>query len=179
MRKKLTIFCCFVFSVTCAQQAPENYFDGKSWWDHIKVLAADDLEGRETGSPGLRKAEAYVVQQLKQAGLQPAGSNSFYQPMKFVSRQIVENDSSAFLVRHGKNEPLTLGEDAIFSTRVDLAPHLVAPLVFVGYGLTVLEKNYDDLAGLNLKGKVAVLFTGAPAEIPGPLASHYQTAKER
>ena len=97
MRKKLTIFCCFVFSVTCAQQAPENYFDGKSWWDHIKVLAADDLEGRETGSPGLRKAEAYVVQQLKQAGLQPAGSNSFYQPMKFVSRQIVENDSSAFL----------------------------------------------------------------------------------
>src|SRR5262249_23220653 len=73
----------------------------------------------------------------------------------------------------------TLGEDAIFSTRVDLAPAVIAPLVFAGYGLTVPEKGYDDLAGLDLKGKVAVVFAGAPEEIPGALASHYQSAGER
>jgi Zn-dependent M28 family amino/carboxypeptidase len=143
------------------------------------VLAADNMEGRETGSPGLRRAEAYVVDQLKQSGLQPAGTKGFYQPIKFISREIVEKDSSAALVRNGKTEPLTLGEDAIFSTRVDLAPAVDAPLVFVGYGLSIPEKNYDDLAGLDLKGKVAVLFSGSPAEMPGPLASHYQTSKER
>lgn len=44
-------------------------------------MLADDMEGRETGSPGLRKAESYIVEQLKQAGLQPAGTNGFYQPI--------------------------------------------------------------------------------------------------
>ena len=56
---------------------------------------------------------------------------------------------------------------------------LVLALVFAGYGLSIPEKNYDDLAGLDLKGKVAVIVAGAPAEIPGALAAHAQSAKER
>ena len=179
MLKKITVLCFLILAAANAQPAAENHFDGKSWWGHVKVLAADDMEGRETGSPGLRKAEAYLIEQLRQAGLQPAGTNGFYQPIRFVSRQIVEKDSSASLVHNGKSEPLTLGEDAIFSTRVDLAPRVEAALVFVGYGLSIPEKNYDDLAGLDLEGKVAVLLTGSPAEMPSPLASHYQTLKER
>jgi len=60
--RNLTALCCFFFfALTYAQPAPESHFDGKSWWGHIKVLAADDMEGRETGSPGLRKAEASAV----------------------------------------------------------------------------------------------------------------------
>jgi Zn-dependent M28 family amino/carboxypeptidase len=54
-----------------------------------------------------------------------------------------------------------------------------APLVFAGYGLSVPEKNYDDFSGLDLKGKVAVIISGAPSDIPGALASHYQSAGER
>ena len=137
------------------------------------------MEGRDTGSPGLKRAEAYVVGQLKTAGLQPAGVKGYFQPVKFVSRQLLEKASSAILVRDGKPEPLTLGEDAIFSTRVDLAPSVEAPLVFVGYGLSIPEKGFDDLAGLDLKGKVAVLITGSPSQIPSALASHHQTAAER
>ncbi len=119
---------------TPAPASPAPSFDGKSWWDYVKVLAADDMEGRETGSEGLRKAAAYIVEQLKADGLQPAGSNGFYQPVKLVSRQIDESGSSLALVRDGKDEPLVLGQDAMFSTRVDLAPEVDAPLVFVGYG---------------------------------------------
>ncbi len=78
-------------------------FDGKSWWDYVKVLAADDMEGRETGSEGLRKAAAYIVEQLKTDGLEPAGVNGFYQPVKLVSRQIDESASSLALVRNGKD----------------------------------------------------------------------------
>lgn len=155
------------------------HFDGKTWWDHVKVLADDKMEGRDTGSEGLVHAEAYVVEQLKAAGLQPAGTKGFYQPVKFVSREIVEKDSSAALVRDGKAQPLVLGEDAIFSTRVDLAPHIEAPLVFVGYGLNIPEKNYNDLAGLDLKGKVVVLLTGSPADVPSALSAHYQSTAER
>jgi Zn-dependent M28 family amino/carboxypeptidase len=161
------------------QQDNRPSFDGKSWWEHIKILAADDMEGRDTGSPGLKRAEAYTVNQLKAAGLEPAGVKGFYQPVKFESRQLVESQSSAALVRDGKPEALSLGEEAIFSTRVDLAPAVEAPLMFVGYGLNIPESNFDDLAGLDLKGKVAVLITGSPEQIGSALASHHQTAGER
>ena len=171
-------------SALAAQNSPtpksaSPNFDGKSWWDYVKVLAADDMEGRETGSEGLRKAQTYIVEQLKNAGLQPAGINGFYQPVKLVSRQIDESGSSLALVRNGKAEPLVLGEDAMFSTRVDLAPEVDAPLVFAGYGLRVPEKEYDDFAGLDLKGKVVVIISGSPSDMPSSLASHYQSTSER
>ena len=167
---------------TAAQTSPApsaTAFDGKSWWNYVKVLADDNMEGRETGSEGLRKAAAYIVEQLKNDGLEPAGSNGYYQPVKLISRQIDESGSSLALVRNGATEPLTLGEDAMFSMRVDLAPEVDAPLVFVGYGLNVPEKKYNDFAGLDLKGKVAVIISGSPSDMPAALASHYQSAAER
>lgn len=180
MRNTFLVFiaCLLLAGATHAQQA-QSHFDGKTWWDYVKVLADDNMEGRETGSAGLQRAEAYVVEQLKKDGLQPAGSNGFYQPVKFESRELDEKNSSLALVRDGKTQALTLGEDAIFNTRIDLAPSVEAPLVFVGYGMSVPEKNYDDLKGLDLKGKVAVIMSGSPAEIPGALSSHYQSAGER
>jgi Zn-dependent M28 family amino/carboxypeptidase len=162
-----------------ATSARDTSFNGTSWWNYVKILAADNMEGRETGSPGLRKAQEYVVEQLKRAGLEPVGSASYYQPVRFESRQILENESNLALVHNGQVEPLTLGDDAIFSTRVDLAPALDAPLVFAGYGLAIPELGHDDLAGLDLRDKVVVIFPGAPADIPGALASHYQSAGER
>jgi len=163
-----------------AQGAGPLHFDGKSWWTHVTALAGDDMEGRETGSEGLRRAQAYVVEQLTRAGAEPAGVNGFYQPIHFVSRQIVEKESSAALVRDGQAEPLAFGEDAFFSTRADLVPEeITAPLVFVGYGLRVPEMKHDDLAGLDLKGKVVVILAGSPAEIPSALAAHYQSIGER
>ena len=168
-------------AVTLLAQGPGPlHFDGKSWWAHVTALAGDDMEGRETGSEGLRRAQAYVVEQLTRAGAEPAGVNGFYQPIHFVSRQIVEKESSAALVRDGQAEPLAFGEDAFFSTRANLVPEeITAPLVFVGYGLRVPEMKHDDLAGLDLKGKVVVILAGSPAEIPSALAAHYQSIGER
>jgi Zn-dependent M28 family amino/carboxypeptidase len=163
-----------------SQQPAPKHFDGKTWWNHIKVVADDRMEGRETGSEGLRKAEAYVVEQLTKSGLQPAGNNGFYQPIKFISREIVEKDSRIALIRDGIEQPLVLGDDAFFNTRADLdEAEFNVPLVFIGYGLKIPEKNYDDLAGSNLNGKIAVILAGSPADIPVALASHYQWAGER
>jgi Zn-dependent M28 family amino/carboxypeptidase len=179
LRTSLVSLLIAALFITAFAQQGRPAFDGKTWWEHIKVLADDNMEGRDTGSPGLKKAQEYTVNQLKAAGLQPAGVKGFYQPVKFESRQLVEADSSAALVRDGKAEPLTLGEDVTFSTRIDLAPAVEAPLVFTGYGLSIPESNFDDLAGLDLKGKVAVLISGSPEQIGSALASHHQTAGER
>jgi Zn-dependent M28 family amino/carboxypeptidase len=183
-RKSLVFFLPLLLAILGTAPSSTNHFDGKSWWGHVKVLANDNMEGRETGSEGLRKAEEYIVEHIKKDGLQAAGSKdsggaSFYQPVKFESRQIVEKDSSLALVRDGKDEPLILGDDVLFSTRADLAPEVEAPLIFVGYGLSIPEKNYDDLAGLDLKDKVVVMVSGSPADMPPALASHYQSTAER
>jgi len=179
MKTKLPALPLALLFVISAAAQTTSHFDGQTWWDHIKVLADDKLEGRDTGSPGERAAQAYAIEQLKNAGAAPAGTDGFYQPVKFVSRQIVEKDCSFTLVRDGQREPLTLGEDAIIGTRVMPARKVEAPLVFVGYGLQVPEKNYDDFAGLDIRGKIVVIFSGSPSEIPGALAAHYQTAAQR
>jgi len=169
-------------AATAARQAAQQprHFDGNSWWAHVKFLADDNLEGRETGSEGLSKAESYVVDQFTKAKLQPAGTDGFYQPVKFVSREIVEKDSSAALWRAGKAEPLVFGDDAYFNTRVDLtSEEITAPLVFAGYGLKIPENNHDDFAGLDLNGTIVVYLSGSPADVSGALSAHYQGLGER
>ena len=179
MKAKLSISLLALALAVSTNAQTASHFDGQTWWDHVKVLADDKMEGRDTGSRGERTAEGYAVEQLKQAGAEPAGSKGFYQPVRFVSRQLVEKDCGLSLTHDGKAEPLAIGDDAIISTRIPPAEHVKAPLVFVGYGLKIPEKNYDDFAGLDVKGKLAVIFSGSPAEIPGALASHYQTLAER
>jgi len=165
--------------LTCAAQAAEH-FDGNTWWDTVKVLADDKFEGRETGSPGEQQAQAHIVQQLKTLGVEPAGSNGYYQTVKLHTLEIQEADCRLTLVRqNGQVQPLLLGEQAYISTRIPPAPQVEAPLVFVGYGLDVPEMNYSDLAGLDVKGKIAVIFMGSPADIPSALSAHYQSRDER
>lgn len=163
-----------------AQQLPSTHFDGNTWWAHVKFLADDSLEGRDTGSPGLSKAQAYAVDQLQRAGLQPAGTDGFYQPLTLNQYQVDEDKSSLALINNGQAKPLSFADDAFISTRATHASAaLTAPLVFAGYGLQIPEKNLDEFAGLDLKGKIVVYLSGSPADIPTALASHFQSASER
>jgi Zn-dependent M28 family amino/carboxypeptidase len=168
-------------AISPAQQtSPAFHFDGNSWWSHVKFLADDSLEGRDTGSEGLRKAQAYAVEQLQKAGLEPAGTNGFFQPIRFNQYQVDEAKSSLSLVAGGQSQPLAFADDAFISSRSTRTSNtLSAPLVFIGYGLQIPEKNLDEPAGLDLKGKIVVYLAGSPSDIPTALASHYQTAGER
>lgn len=157
----------------------EEHFDGKALWRHVQVLAADDMEGRAPGSPGLARAEAYVIDQLRQSGLAPAGVHGYFQPVKLLNRKVVEKDSNAALVRGGEAEPLVLGDDAFFTNAIELTPKVEAPLVFLGYGLQIPEQNYNDFAGLDLKGKIAVTMPGSPEGVERSLAEHYSSTSVR
>lgn len=153
--------------------------EGQRWWSHIQYLASDELEGRNTGSEGHRKAAAYVAQQFERDAFKPAGTDGYFQPIEFNVRQIDEPHSRLDLIRGERVQPVRLGEDAMFSMRVDAAESLKAPAVFVGYGLSIPEAKHDDLSGLDLRGKIAVYISGGPASIAGPLKAHYQSGGER
>jgi len=182
----LTLAAC-VFFAACASEpaapsAQQAMPDGDAqarWFGHVEALANDSMRGRETGSPEHLKAAQYVADHFKQAGLEPAGTAGYLQPVAFRSRRINEAQSSLALVTKGKAAPVTLGDEATFGMRIDPAPSVEAPLVFAGHGLQIPELNHDDFAGLDVKGKVVVLLSGSPASVPGALSAHYQSAAER
>ena len=152
---------------------------GERWWSHVKFLADDALKGRDTGSEGHRQAAEYVAREFEKAGLSPAGTDGYFQAVKFRSKEIDEANSRLTLVRKDGNESLTLGEDAVISLRVDPSPSVEAELVFVGYGLAIPEAGHDDFKDADVRGKIVVYLSGAPKSVPGPLASHSQSAGER
>ena len=169
------IVCALVTVVAPAQNSAPN--PAHEWWKHIQYLASDELAGRETGGVGHKRAAQYVATAFQRAGLKPGGTRGYFQFVRFISRRIVEERSSLAIVRDGREEPVVLGDEGTLSMGIEHAPRTEAPIVFVGYGLTVPEMNYDDLAGLDLRGKVVLLLSGGPSNIPGPLRAHYQNAR--
>jgi Zn-dependent M28 family amino/carboxypeptidase len=174
-KKSLIILALFAAALFAADLAAE----GDRWWAHIQFLADDKLEGRDTGSEGYREAVRYVAGKMEAFGLKPAGTSGYLQPVRFETRQLVEEESGMAIVREGAEEVLER-QDATQSARADLAPATEAAMVFVGYGLRVPEARYDDLAGVDLRGKIAVYVNSTGAlDAPGPVKSHVGAASER
>ncbi len=170
-RSRFLAICALAIAALAADWQAE----GERWWKHVRILADDSFEGRDTGSEGHRKAAEYVVQEFERARLKPAGTDSYFQPVRFDVRRIEEEHS---WVEFG-NQRLKLGEDVILNARGAAAGDVDAEAVFVRYGLSIPEARYDDLAGLDLRGKIAVYYAGGPKRIPGNLRAHYSSAAER
>lgn len=151
----------------------------RSWWRHVEVLADDKMEGRDTGSPGHRMAAEYVAQEFERAGLKPGGTSGYVQPVGFRVRRINEDASKIEIVRNGQAEPVELGREATIGLRIEPKQDIEAPLAFAGYGFAVPEKGFDDFAGLDLKGKIAIYIQGVPEGLSAELSGHYQSAAER
>jgi hypothetical protein len=174
MRRFLLLTVLALFPA-CTAHSPE----AKRWWEHVRFLANDSLEGRDTGSEGHRKAADYVAAQLAALGVKPGAGDTYLQEVELVSRRLVEERTRLALVRKGQQVPLELGREAIVSPRVGEPGTVDAPLVFVGHGLNIPEAHHFDFNGVDLKGKIAVFLSGGPSTIPGALLAHYGSSAER
>jgi Zn-dependent M28 family amino/carboxypeptidase len=149
-----------------------------SWWGDVSALADDGMEGRLTGSPGFQRAADHVVARFRGLGLEPAGTDGYFQPVAFEEQIVQAERSSAALVSSGVAMPLSIPGDLIVSRGEGPRPASVeAPLVFIGYGLHIPESGHDDLAGVDLEGKIAVVISGGPANIPAALKSHARSQR--
>ena len=170
----------FLLSAVSLFAAADYTAEGQLWWSHIEFLANDGMQGRDTGSKEFRKAVEYVAGKFESLGLKPGGTSAYIQPVKFETRLLNPAKSSVVLIRDGKREPVEQGKDATLSPRGDLLPLVKAPMVFVGYGLVIPEVKYDDLAGIDLKGKIAVVINAqGPVQADGNMKSHYGSGVER
>jgi Zn-dependent M28 family amino/carboxypeptidase len=143
---------------------------------HMRFLADDLLEGRETASRGYDLAARYVETVFQGLGLEPAGAGGGYlQPVPLMRTETVESESTLALVRDGRRTELKYGEDFLASVSglAEADASVTAPVVFVGFGVTAPELEYDDYAGVDVRGKIVVLLMGAPASFPADQRAFY------
>jgi Peptidase family M28 len=144
---------------------------------HISFLADDALEGRATASRGHEIAAAYVASQFAAYGLKPAGDQGgWYQTVPLVESSPVISAASARLYHGGEIIELVNTED--FLPRAgfwESDTTLSGALTFVGYGVHAPELHYDDFAGVDLKGRIAVILNGAPPALPVDQRAYYSS----
>ncbi|HWU76727.1 MAG TPA: M28 family metallopeptidase [Rhodanobacter sp.] len=167
--KRLLLSALIITACAGAQAADAPTFSTQRLSSEVKTLSSDAFEGRGPATPAEVKTIDYVVAQMKAAGLQPGGDlkdgkRSWTQAVPLLRSEIIGKPSLS-LKLGDKTEPLTQGRQIAVrspmdgSTSVDIAN---APLVFVGYGVKAPERNWDDFKGVDLHGKIAVVFVNDP-----------------
>ena len=138
-------------------------FNKDSLKQHIKVLASDEFMGRKPFSIGETKSVEYIKNTFEKMGLEPGNGNSFLQDVPLV--EITPNADAVMKVAAAKGSfDLKKIEDFVLSTeKTDSVISLNNDeLVFVGYGVVAPEYNWNDYAGLDVKGKVVLVMVNDP-----------------
>ena len=139
----------------------------------VRFLSDDLFEGRGLGSRGHELAAKHVAAEFTRMGLQPAGTNGWFQRINFAESRFtstgetmtVANGATSAVWRNGTDMALSSGDR-------DGAETITAPLVFIGYGIRDKRLGIDDLVGIDLKGKIAVALIGAPPSLNSEIAAH-------
>lgn len=147
----------------------------------VRALADDAMEGREAGTPGYDKAAEYVAARMRAIGLQPAGDDGTYFQQVPLLRAVREQAGARLAVTHPDRTVELRFKDHYLPSLNYNAPDAAvsAPAVFVGQGVYAPELRHDDFAGLDLKGKIAVLFNGAPARFDNDRRAFYSSGREK
>jgi len=163
------VLLALAFGATRAATPP---IDPQAVLTHIKVLSADDLQGRANGTAGLERAAEYIAAEFRGAGLEPAGGgNGFFQPFEIAAGLAIGAGNELILRGGGQTVRLSLGasyiplavtpNDSPREPSIDLDN---VPLVFAGYGVVAPAQKYDDYAGIDVSGKAVLIFSHEPQE---------------
>ncbi|QNA88275.1 M28 family peptidase [Massilia sp. Dwa41.01b] len=147
-------------SAVQAQQAPA--VQEAALRAHLSYLADDLLEGRGTGQRGGLLTVRYLETQAAAIGLKPIPGGGYRQPVRIEGSKLQAGSSVSFDAG-GKRIAPAIGQGIVFGTgsgKTQLA--FDAPLVFVGYGVSAPEENWDDYKGQDLKGKILVMMVNDP-----------------
>ena len=157
----------FLISCNTAQTAGDNdglsAFSKDSLARHIKALSSDEFQGRKPFSIGETKTIDYLTEQFKIAGLEPGNGDTYLQDVPMV--MITTNAAPTMEVQSAKEKFTLKGFDdyVIWTDKTDSAIALNNDeLVFAGYGVVAPEYNWNDYAGLDVKGKVVMVLVNDP-----------------
>jgi len=129
---------------------------------HLTVLASDEYEGRETGTPGQKKAAAYIADHFESLDLPKIGENdSYYQKIVFTSERWSKTELSV----NGESYKHLWDFYAFPTTNADAPNLLFDEIVFLGYGID--DENYSDYKGEDVTDKAILIYSGEPVDKDG------------
>lgn len=148
---------------------------------HMAFLADDLLEGRGTGTRGHELAARYTAAQFEALGLFPAGGGgTYYQRVPLLEMSVDAKKSEVFVIRDRTESRLEWGGDFIMLGNPASADSSVeAPVTFVGYGVSLPSRGYDDYSGADVKGKIVAFLDGAPGSFQVELRAHVGANQEK
>jgi len=131
---------------------------------HVRFLADDSLEGRGTGQRGGDLAAEYIATQFALYGLKPAGDNGTYmQKVPMVGITPEPQTTFSLVPANGKIMDLKpLEQYMTYDQTQQPQSDVNADIVFVGYGIEAPEYQWDDYKGMDLRGKVLLMFVNEP-----------------
>ena len=147
----------------------------------VAFLAHDLLEGRAAGTRGYDLAAHYVANRYRAIGLAPAGDDgSYFQQVPLLEARRVLDGAGFRVQREGGNLDFVFERDFLPGLNFNATSHAVtAPLVFVGQAVHAPELGHDDFEGVDVSGKVAVYFSGAPATFGNTQRAFHSSGQQK
>jgi len=168
----LLITSSSLFFSSCFKEKPLAEITSEELLAHIRILSDDIYEGRGLGSRGIELAANYLEDYFKQFGLDPFFGDSYRQSFSLLGIQPdLKATMEIIAAKNAKQKveikPVLLEDFVVKSEREDCPPEVQAELVYCGYLIQAPERNWDDLKGVDLKGKVLLVEINEPGNYPG------------
>jgi hypothetical protein len=166
MKKTIWILLAFTSSFSFAQKASDltkysNQITQEGLKQKLSIIASAEMEGRETASPGQKRAAAYIESEFKRMGLQPGNGASYQQLYPVFQDELTEKK----LVVNGRD--FEWDKDFSFSLQtISSGSFNYSNIVFAGYGLIDSAKGINDYAGLDVQGKLVLVLEGTESGVP-------------
>lgn len=134
--------------------------------EHLQFLASDELEGRRTTEHGFDLASQYLASKFQQYGLKSFSSppTAYFETFDVMKGEGDFENTYFEIVSDNQHRRFEANHGILFFPRSTDSFDITAPIAFVGYGITAPEYNYDDYAGVDVSGKVVLMFNHEPQE---------------
>jgi len=167
---KFLAFSALICLAACNQNKPKfsdedglSAFNADSLKLHVAELSHDSLQGRKPFTPGETKTIAYLQKQFKAAGLEPGNGESYLQEVPMVNIQTTAAPDMQVTTSKGSFKLKGLEDYVIWTDKItDKVSFDNNEVVFAGYGVVAPEYNWNDYAGLDVKGKIVMVMVNDP-----------------
>ena len=166
IRTPLSLIVLVALSTACFAQQPQLKPSVERLRADVTYLASDKLEGRRTGTPGANAAADYIAKEFERLKLKPgAGKSGYLQSFPYVADLALGDGKRTFNFKKSGETTATTPVGRQTGCHSDFPPARASTQrlrIFVGYGITASELKYDDYAGSNASGRIAIIFSGNP-----------------
>jgi len=138
--------------------------DKVTYRQHVKTLSSDAFGGRGPASEGERLTVEYLVNAFKAIGLKPGNGDSYTQDVPLAWVMVTNSPTLNFVGNNEQKMTLTYGDDQVVGTRRQTGAAAIenSDVVFVGYGINAPERDWNDYAGVDVKGKTVIMLVNDP-----------------